>query len=534
MFKTKKKAKPETDRMGQLKHSNFDFDRISLYFKHVEKNDAFQVVDENTCLDLDFEELFMFVDRTSSALGQQYLYATLRTIKDEGNDRFENLIDQIAKQPDIKEKVVSELNRLSGPGSYYLQQLIYGDIPQKPSWFKWLPLLSILSFGSAVLSFIYPTMMLVFLLLASVNSLIHYWNKNNVIGYSNTIPKLILLTKITKAFLKLNVFQERITEVKKSERELRRTLKMAFIFKWESKMTDELSQFFDYILDFLKGIFLIEPIFLFSILERLDRRRSDILELFNAVSILDVAISISLFRNSLPSYSKPHFVEDSGELKAVGLYHPLTINPVANDIHLSNGKSMLITGSNMSGKSTMIRAIGINVLLAQTINTVCSTDFWLPKTKIYSAIRISDDLMDETSYYYAEVKRIKELLKESSSGAQNLFLLDELFKGTNTVERIASGKAVLSFLNEKGNFVFASTHDLELTEYLSNSYCNYHFSEMVENDLISFDYLLREGKLDHTNAIRILELNNFPTVLTEEAKKLAKEIYLSKKSSLLN
>ena len=143
---------------------------------------------------------------------------------------------------------------------------------------------------------------------------------------------------------------------------------------------------------------------------------------------------------------------------------------------------------------------------------------------MYSGIKISDSLVDNTSYYYAEVKIIKKMIGESESEHQNLFLLDEIFKGTNTVERISSGKAVLAYLNRKDNLVFVSTHDIELTELLSNNYNYFHFSEFIENDLFTFDYKLKYGKILNTNAIRILEINEFPDEVTDEAKTLAKQI----------
>ncbi|SMD34624.1 MutS domain V [Reichenbachiella faecimaris] len=521
MFSLKKKRKVKP---FYLKSTDFDFDRISLYFKHSNKSKAYQVISDGTCKDLDFEELFMYLDRTSSVVGQQYLYAVLRTLVEGPVDQFEKIIEHLNEQPKIKKSAVLELNKLNSPGAYYLQRLIYGAIPSKPKWFSLLPILSGLSVCMIILSLIYPTMILGLLLVTTINSLIHYWNKNNVVGHSNTIPQLMVLTKIAKNLVKLNAFNSRIEEIKKAENELNKISVLAFVFKWESKVSDQLSQVFDYILDFLKGIFLIEPIFLFSILGRLDNKRQEVLEVFEAVSALDVAISISAFRQSLPNYAIPHFTRGSNRIQAKGIFHPLTIDPVVNDIDITEDRSMLITGSNMSGKSTLIRAVGINVLLAQTINTVCCESFDLPNMKIFSAIRVSDNLVEDTSYYYAEVKKIKELLEESTSANKNLFLLDELFKGTNTIERIASAKAVLSYLNQGNNYVFAATHDVELTEYLTDSYDNYYFSDTIENGKLSFDYLLKAGTLSQTNAIRILELNGFPSSLTQEAQTLADEI----------
>ena len=116
------------------------------------------------------------------------------------------------------------------------------------------------------------------------------------------------------------------------------------------------------------------------------------------------------------------------------------------------------------------------------------------------------------------------MLKESVNGEKNLFLLDEIFKGTNTVERISAGKSVLSALAKYENKVLVSTHDIELTEMLSNEYELYHFSETINNKTVGFDYKLKEGKLKNRNAIRILEINDYPKEVVREAMEISKNL----------
>ncbi len=148
----------------------------------------------------------------------------------------------------------------------------------------------------------------------------------------------------------------------------------------------------------------------------------------------------------------------------------------------------------------------------------------MPPLRVFSAIRITDDLLSKKSYYFEEVLTIKDMIEESQSEVQSLFLLDEIFKGTNTVERIAAGKAVLAYLNKGPHIVFVSTHDIELTEYLKDTFDLYHFTEIVENDKIVFDYKLKAGNLKTRNAIRILELNKYPPEVINEAKALSEII----------
>jgi len=132
--------------------------------------------------------------------------------------------------------------------------------------------------------------------------------------------------------------------------------------------------------------------------------------------------------------------------------------------------------------------------------------------------------MNDKSYYFEEVLTIKQMIEKSQMSTSNLFLLDEIFKGTNTIERISAGKAVLSFLNNPHNIVFVSTHDIELADMLMDTYDLYHFSEQVDNKTVDFDFRLKRGKLKNRNAIRILEINDYPVEIINEAIELSKEL----------
>ena len=178
----------------------------------------------------------------------------------------------------------------------------------------------------------------------------------------------------------------------------------------------------------------------------------------------------------------------------------------------------------MSGKTTFIRVTGINVLTALTLNTCFARSFSLPRLQLFSAILMNDDLMNDKSFYLEEVQTIKEMIDISSQKEPHLFLLDEIYKGTNTVERVSGGKAVLSWLNRGNNLVFISTHDIELTELLHVEYDLYHFSEQVDNRNISFDYKIKAGKMKTRNAIKILEVNGYPPELIAEARQISHEM----------
>jgi DNA mismatch repair ATPase MutS len=238
------------------------------------------------------------------------------------------------------------------------------------------------------------------------------------------------------------------------------------------------------------------------------------------VGRIDAALSVASLRAGVLKTCKPEFSLNGKKLITKNAYHPLIDDCVKNDLSI-DGKGVLITGSNMSGKTTFLRTLAINSILAQTIYTCFADEFKSPFLKQLSSIRIDDNLFQGKSYYFEEVNIMGSLLKEAETTDQDLFILDEVFKGTNTLERVAAAKAILSYLNRNQNIVVVSTHDIELSEMLAQEYELFHFTETVENDQLNFDHKIKSGKLTTRNAIKILELANYPTEVLREAKRLS-------------
>ncbi|WP_343849481.1 MutS-related protein [Algoriphagus jejuensis] len=510
---------------SKIKKGNFYFNSIGKYFLKCEKTSAFQVISDKTYQDLDLDEVFMYIDRTLSKVGQQFLYHSFRTIPDNSErfDRFEHLIKVLNEHSELKEAVIKQLSKLNTNEAYYISSLFLEDHFQKPEWFFVVPLLSLISVISLSLSFFFPQFLLLLVPVLAVNYFIHYWNRESFVQYSGSILQLLTLNQVAKEFVKAEVLAEANQEITKSIQSIDGIGVRMSLFKLEAKIQSDVGQAVESLTDIIKALFLIEPIVFFNVLRKLDSKRNEIHRLYKLIGEIDVAISIDFLRKELPYYSVSTLTDKEKQLRAKDIYHPLLLDSVANSIDIHR-KSVLLTGSNMSGKTTFIRTIGINVIMSQTLNTCFAREFAHPRLKVHSAIRIADDLMNDKSYYFEEVTTIKKMLEESRSGAQNLFLLDEMFKGTNTVERIAAGKSVLSYLNEENNIVFISSHDLELADYLSESYDLYHFTEIVENENILFDFKLKAGQLKTTNAIRILELNDYPLEIILEAQELSKQI----------
>lgn len=493
------------------------------------KSDASHILSDKVCNDLDFEELFMFLDRTNSKVGQQYLYYQLRIYNDDDNisDKDEELIQKIEKDEKFRFFLEKQLSKLDQTEAFYIAKLFQDKPISAPKWYRLLPYLSIISLISIITLSFSSILFFVVPVLIIVNMGIHYKNKNNLAHYISSLPELLKLHSIAKNLLEFNsnIFIEE--ELKQSVSVIDKVKKHFYLFQLENRTQSDVTNLFWGSMEIIKIILLLEPIMFFKTLNKIKTHQKHIRNLFNSIGRIDMLYSISSLRYGADNYCLPIFSNPEGGIKAKGIYHPLIENCVRNNIDTAE-KSILLTGSNMSGKTTFIRTLGINVITSMSLNTCFAEAFQIPKIRLMSAIRISDDLMDEKSYYFEEVTSIKEMIACSESNYYHLFLLDEIFKGTNTVERISAGKAVLSYLVQNNNMVFVSTHDIELADLLREEYDLYHFSEIINDDEVDFDYKLKEGKLKTRNAIRILDINKYPKTIIEEAKRMAEKLDIKK------
>ena len=231
----------------------------------------------------------------------------------------------------------------------------------------------------------------------------------------------------------------------------------------------------------------------------------------DTVSTMEELISLSVV-GRVRDYSFPHVVdEEKVTLKAVNAYHPLIKNgenlAVKNSIDVTEN-TIIITGSNMSGKTTFLRTLGINLILAYAGAPVCADSLDASYMKIFTSMRVVDDVSNGISTFYAEILRIKNMVEYSKENKNMLCLIDEIFKGTNSADRIIGAKAVIKNLEVPNCISFVSTHDFELCDMADENakVTNYHFQEYYEKDELKFDYKLRDGRCTTTNAVNILKM----------------------------
>lgn len=266
--------------------------------------------------------------------------------------------------------------------------------------------------------------------------------------------------------------------------------------------------------------------------QRLDRCKAALTQMlpswFEVWYELEALCSLANFAHLNPDYAYAKIDaesdrSDSNILSARQIGHPLIpeSQKVCNDFRVEKlGEVLLITGSNMSGKSTFLRTLGINLCLAYAGAPVNATSFQIPLLRVFTSIQVSDSLTAGFSYFYAEVRRLKQLLVElqKDHSLPLFFLIDEIFRGTNNRERLLGSRAYTRALVGQNGIGMISTHDLELV-HLAEEFpqiANRHFRETVENGQMHFDYRIYDGPCPTTNALKIMQLQGLPVELPDD------------------
>jgi DNA mismatch repair ATPase MutS len=234
---------------------------------------------------------------------------------------------------------------------------------------------------------------------------------------------------------------------------------------------------------------------------------------------LEAFSSLANFAFLNPEYSFPEITEvEENQITFSGekLGHPLIKkeNKICNGFNFNSGSEIaIITGSNMSGKSTFVRTLGINLSLAYAGSVVNADSLKISLFRLFTCIKVSDSVTDGISYFYAEVKRLKALLDEiEKSKPPVMFLIDEIFRGTNNIERLKGSSAFIKKLAGTNAVGAIATHDLELVKLADkiSSVKNYHFKEDIKDSKMIFDYRLNNGPCPTTNALKIMKLEGLP------------------------
>jgi DNA mismatch repair ATPase MutS len=301
------------------------------------------------------------------------------------------------------------------------------------------------------------------------------------------------------------------------------------IARWVGRDPVAAGEFLASVFEYLNLLFLLDANALYFGARQLRAHGAALLRVLGVVGDADAALSVASVRAGNARWTRPEFTPPRTPTELAELAHPLIEEGVCNSIVLGPPYGVLITGSNMSGKSTFVRTVGVNVILAQTIHTCFASAYRSPVLHVQSAIGRTDDLQSGKSYYLVEVESVLALVSASGNATPYLFLLDELFRGTNAVERIAAAEAVLSELvghrpGGKPHRVVAATHDAELIDLLAETYEAFHLSDSLSPEGLVFEYRLKRGPATTRNAITLLRLKGAPPSVVNRALERAGQL----------
>lgn len=243
------------------------------------------------------------------------------------------------------------------------------------------------------------------------------------------------------------------------------------------------------------------------------RHGRQLVEWMSRLGEFEALMAIAAYAYENPDDAFPEFTGDGPLFEAVGMGHPLMDAQICvrNDVVLDRDERfLLVTGSNMSGKSTLLRSVGLNATLAQMGAPVRAERLRLSPTHVCASIRVEDSLLEGASRFYAEVQRLKAILEMARSGRPVLFLIDELFAGTNSSDRRIAAEAVIGSLATDQAIGLVTSHDMALSEIAEKKQCkgeNVHFTDLSTADgSLAFDYRIHPGKLARGNALKIVKL----------------------------
>ena len=492
-----------------------------------------RTLDERTWTDLNLDEAFVEINRTASTLGQAALYHRLRCAPAADHlPAFEALVGRMSSDPAARDRAQRALGRLHDAHGYDIWWLARPGAVEIQGWYALCPLLTAAMLTLIPLVVIWHGLLSVLVPLLLLNIAITVFTANAVLDLRRAVRQLapIITTGERLTFVNDDSVAP-ITGTLQSDLKRLRRLKTAA--RWASEDPfllsgtpnlglEMLSQLVASVYEYINAVLLLDGNAIYFAHRDLAAHGAAVVRVAAAIGEIDAALSVAAWRAERDDWTQPEFGDAGSHATISAIRHPLIEDAVPNDVTLTLGRGLLITGSNMSGKSTFLRTVGTTIVFAQTIHTCLAASYRAPIIDVQSCIGRADDLVAGKSYYLVEVEQVVNRLRASDGQATHLFIFDELFRGTNAVERIAAGEAVLRQVlsangSPKPHIVLAATHDAELVGMLADLYDPWHFTDTVTDEGLSFDYRLQAGPAKTRNAITLLAQHGAPAAVVARA-----------------
>ena len=511
-----------------IDNCKIDHEKLDVFYRAfcAINNEKISEIDDITYNDLELDALYEQLCRTSCSIGEEYLYARMRAIniiKDDCPGIYDECSD-FSEDVELRTKLQLILRHEIGNSKKSIYKLFEQLYSAKQISIANDILSDLFVLISVVILFINPVIGIILLIAALFVAVTGYSARKKLL--SEHLDALTFLIKCVRCALHINAdlkdkelssagyFKEKLEIIVKKLKPI-----TAGSFLLPSK-TGTFSDPFNILLDYLRMIFRFDIIIYSLKIKQIVNMKDDIEALYILIGRLDTDIAISSYIKSLPSHCKAYSEETQiASLSVKGLYHPYVSSPVRNDISMV--RPVILSGSNASGKSTFLKALGMSVLLAQSFGFAAADEYRASYLRLYTSMALRDNMLKHESYYIVESGSIKRICDEAAYDIPMIAIIDEVLRGTNTIERIAASYSILSSLKKSNVLLAAATHDTELCELLKDEFDCRYFSEVIIDNNISFPYKLYNGIGNTNNAIKLLDIIGFDANVTTRAEKMA-------------
>jgi len=462
--------------------------------------------------------LFQFINTAVTYLGRlklrDFLIAPARSTEEITNRQ--EAVQELAQKLDWRQQYLAEAmleSTMHDPGALFLWANSIEGFYRNPRVIFVFRLIPIITIIIGILTFINPEPQYYSLIAALVIQYVILKINTNQRG--DILGVAYKFTENIKAYYKMLNLVEQEEYSSQHLQDLENRLKSQGQTAGEQirklvKIAESIANRHNQLYIFFNILFLLDYQFVFALERWKEKSGKNLQDWLDIIGEFEALSSLAVLSHDYPEWTTPELSEDEPVFIAEEMGHPLLMNSgVANNLRFEPPENiLLITGSNMSGKSTLLRTVGLNLVLAYAGGNVCAKKFKCSIMHIYTCMRVNDNLEKNISSFYAELLRIKTIVKAVEEGQTIFFLLDEIFKGTNSIDRHTGAKVLVKKLSKAKLLGLVSTHDLELgdLEKESNKIKNYHFQEYYENNEIRFDYKLRPGVSNTRNAAFLMKM----------------------------
>lgn len=482
-------------------------------------------IDNSTWSDLDVDDVYARIDRTITTPGESVLYHMLRRPELDA-DRIEDrarIVRLLESDEEVRDALQFELLALDREIDSDLSGLLWGPRPSQVQFAQLFPLLTLAALAAVVLPLFWRPQAWAWLMIPVflVNMVVTYAVRRHVLRLLSTLRYIGSLIRAARRIGKLPQAEisGRAAELARLAKATSPLAKHVLLLNPGRGASGELS---DMATDYFAMYFLIEVRMYCRVIRDLDRHLEDLRRLHALVGELDALQSVASYRAGCGGYCEPVFVQEGPLLELTDACHPLLDDPVPNSISIRD-KGVFISGSNMAGKSTFLRTVAVNVMLAQAIGTCCAAGYRGSLLRIISSIHQADELGEGKSYYLKEAERLHTIIQATEGPTPPLCIIDELLKGTNSAERFSASVEILGYLCRQRAIVLVASHDMELARTMHGHCDDYHFADQFAETGLQFDYQLRPGIASTRNAITLLGFLGYPPEIVDAAKeRLAK------------